>query len=188
MRFRMSMLALTVLASMTPMQSFASDSNAVVDSTAAQSTPSSSAMTERTAQVPELTMSEQWPATESEPEFSLGWTLFRTLVVLALVVALAYLTLNVVLRRLMGIETIGRRGSPIVRVLERTALDQKRSLFVVKAGGEVLLLGGAEAGLALIAKLDAATVESLQSTPAASPVERIKLSPLLSRLLKKKGL
>ncbi len=120
-------------------------------------------------------------------DLGLGWTLLRTLAVLGVVVALAYLTLNVGLRKLMGIESVGRRGKPIVKVLERTALDQKRSLFVVRAGDEVLLLGGSESNLSLLSKLDASVVESLQNTPDVAPAERVRLSPLLARLIRRKG-
>ncbi len=110
-------------------------------------------------------------------ELNLGWTLFRTALVLGIVIALVYLTLNVGLRKLLGIKPSTSRG--LVTVLERVALDQKRSLFVVKAGGEVLLLGGSDASLSLIAKLDAAEVERQQVH--ASPV--ITMSPMLEKLL-----
>ena len=62
--------------------------------------------------------------------------------VLGIVVALAYLTLNVGLRKLLGIRTTGgARG--LVEVLERVPLDQKRVLFVVRAGDELLAASAA---------------------------------------------
>jgi flagellar protein FliO/FliZ len=127
---------------------------------------------------PEIPKSE--PPELAAEEFSVGWTLLRTMIVLAMVVALAYLTLNIGLRKLLGIKA--PVGTSVVTVLERVALDQKRSLFVVEAAGEVLLLGGAESALSLITKLDRTEVERLKTVPPASPVQ---LSPFLKKLLGK---
>ncbi len=121
------------------------------------------------------------PGLGDAEELSLGWTLFRTLVVLGMVVALAWLTLNVGLRRLLGIK--GVVGGPgVVSVLERVPLDQKRSLFVVKAANEILLIGGSENSLELITRLDAAEVERLRTRPAPP----LQMSPFLQKLLKRK--
>jgi flagellar biogenesis protein FliO len=117
------------------------------------------------------------PPELAEGELSLGWTLVRTLVVLAMVVGLAWLTLNVGLRKLLGIRA-GTGGS-MVRVLERVALDPRRALFVVEAGGEVLLIGGGEGSLSLLAKLDPGQIEKWR---AASP-SVIQQSPFLDKLL-----
>src|SRR5207302_791190 len=88
---------------------------------------------------------------------SLFWTLLRTLVVLGVVVGLVYLTLNVGLRRLMGIRGMGVR-TPFVSVLERIQLDSKRTVFVIKAGAEYLLVGAGEGSMSLLTKLDPAEV------------------------------
>lgn len=114
-------------------------------------------------------------------ELNLGWMLARTLIVLTMVIALAWLTLNVGLRRLLGIRRMG--GTSMVTVLERVPLDQKRSLFVVEAGGEVLLLGGGEGNLSLIAKLDRAELEKVR---APSQPGSAQLSPFLKKLLGRK--
>lgn len=110
-------------------------------------------------------------------DLNLGWTLARTALVLGIVVSLIYLTLNVGLRKLLGIKPATSHG--LVTVLERVTLDQKRALFVVRAGSEVLLLGGSDANLELITKLDPVEVERLQSQPAAP----LTMSPLLQKLL-----
>lgn len=128
---------------------------------------------------PEIPRSE--PPELAAEEFSLGWTLVRTMIVLAMVVALAYLTLNVGLRRLLGIRA--PVGTSVVTVLERVALDQKRSLFVVEAGGEVLLIGGADSALTLITKLNRTEVDKLRATP---PPSAVQLSPFLRKLLGRK--
>jgi len=111
-------------------------------------------------------------------DLNLGWTLVRTALVLGIVVSLIYLTLNIGLRKLLGIKPASSHG--LVTVLERVPLDQKRSLFVVRAGSEVLLLGGSDASLNLITKLDAAEVERAQQR---APAPQLTLSPLLQKLL-----
>ena len=110
-------------------------------------------------------------------DLNLGWTLFRTALVLGIVVSLIYLTLNVGLRRLLGIKPSTTHG--LVTVLERVTLDPKRALFVVRAGSEVLLLGGSDSNLELITKLNPADVERAQTQPAAP----LTMSPLLQKLL-----
>ncbi len=121
---------------------------------------------------PEIPISQ--PPDLAAVELDLGWSIFRTLLVLVLVVGLAWLTLNVGLRKLMGISPV--QGARVVKVLERVTLDQKRALFVVEAAGEVLLIGGGEGSLSLISKLDRAAVQ-------AQPAPGVQLSPFLSKLL-----
>lgn len=129
---------------------------------------------------PEIPVSEPPELLKDGAEFDLGWSLVRTLVVLGVVVALAWLTLNVGLRKLMGIgPAAGRRG--IISVLERVPLDQKRTLYVVKAGDEVLLLGASDLSVNFLSKLDAKAVEE-----AAKPAGQVTLSPFLQKLLGKK--
>lgn len=129
---------------------------------------------------PEIPRSE--PPDLAAGELNLGFTLFRTFIVLAMVVALAYLTLNVGLRKLLGIRPV--LGTQVVQVLERVPLDQKRSLFVVEAAGEVLLIGGGDSTLSLISKLDRAEVEKAKLPVSGSAP--VQLSPFLQKLLGKK--
>jgi flagellar protein FliO/FliZ len=103
---------------------------------------------------------------------SLGWTLFSTFLSLGAIVVLIYVTLNFGLRRLMVARGMpfGRPG--VVKVVERVTLDPKRVLFVVRAAGEYLLVGGAEQGLSLISTLKADEVErvlELARRPTALP-------------------
>lgn len=129
---------------------------------------------------PEIPVSEP-PELLRESDTDLGWSLVRTFVVLGLVIGLAWLTLNVGLRRLMGLgPAAGRRG--IVTVVERVPLDQKRILYVVRAGDEVLLLGGSDLSVTFLTKLDAKVIE--ESAPKSSG--QVSLSPFLQKLLGKK--
>ena len=113
---------------------------------------------------------------------SLGGTLLKTMLVLGIVVGLIYLSLNFGLRKLMGVRGVSMGRSSLVKVVERIPLDPKRSLFVIHAAGEYLLVGGGDEGLSLLSKLDAAEVERhlaerKQNGSAASPF----LQKLLSR-------
>ena len=131
------------------------------------------------AQVPELELPTSELDSKGE-DLNLGWTLVRTALVLGIVVSLIYLTLNIGLRKLLGIKPPTSRG--LVTLLERVPLDQKRSLFLIRAGSEVLLLGGSDASLQLITKLDASEVEKLQQhRPPA-----VAISPFLLKLLKRR--
>jgi flagellar protein FliO/FliZ len=117
-----------------------------------------------------------------EPSESLGFMLVRTLVVFGGVMALIYLTLNVGLRKMMGLQGVARGQPSVVSVVERVSLDQRRTLFVVKAAGEYLLLGGGETGLQLLSKLDTGAVEDIRAVPPpASNV--MPLSPFLKKLI-----
>lgn len=87
---------------------------------------------------------------------SLGAALAQTLVTLAAVCALAWWTLRWAARR-----GVGRSPAGVVTVLDRVALDPRRTLFVVRVAGKVLLLGGSDGGMSLLAELD----------PAALPAE-----------------
>ncbi|AKF80756.1 hypothetical protein MFU01_38590 [Myxococcus fulvus] len=123
-------------------------------------------------------------AAEAEPE-SMGWMLVRTLMVLGAVVASIYLTLNVGLRRLMGLQSASPGRQTVVSVVERLPLDPKRALFVVKAADEYLLVGGGEAGLQLLSKLDAEAVERIRAQRPQTNV--VPLSPFLQKLLSRRS-
>ncbi|QRK04576.1 flagellar biosynthetic protein FliO [Archangium violaceum] len=117
---------------------------------------------------------------KEEPE-SLGWMLTRTLLLFGAVLASIYLTLNVGLRKLMGLQGMPVGRPSVVSVVERVALDQRRTLFVLKAADEYLLVGGGEAGLQLLSKLDTEAVERIRSE--RPPANVVPLSPFLKKLL-----
>lgn len=126
----------------------------------------------------------QAPAPADDGGPSLGWMLLRTLVVLALVVALIYLTLNWGLRKLMGVKGLPGQGSGVVKVMERIPLDPKRSLFVIQVAEEYLLLGGGEGAVNLLAKIDREAMEKIKAERASRPQP---LSPFLQKLLTRRG-
>jgi flagellar protein FliO/FliZ len=114
---------------------------------------------------------------------SFAGNIFRMLAALGVTLALIYIVLNFGLRRLMGARAIPIGGA-VVSVVQRLQVDPKHSLLVVKAAGEYLLVGSADAGMSLISKLDAETVERLQRERAqAAPA----MSPFLQKLLSRRG-
>lgn len=130
---------------------------------------------------PEIPKSDPPDFMREGSDADLGWSLVRMLVVLGLVVAIAYLTLNVGLRKLLGLPAAGRKG--LVSVVERVPLDQKRTLYVVRAGDDLLLLGGTDLGVSFLAKLDPKLAESI---PVSPPPGQVISSPFLQKLLGKK--
>ncbi|NNC20995.1 hypothetical protein HJC22_35320 [Corallococcus exiguus] len=129
----------------------------------------------------ELGVSE---AEGGEAQESLGWVVVRTVALLGAVIAAIYLTLNVGLRRLMGLQGVPVGKASVVSVMERIPLDQRRTLFVLKAADEYLLVGGGEGGVQLVSKLDRDAVERIRAArPPSSPVS---LSPFLQKLLSRR--
>ena len=49
-------------------------------------------------------------------------------------------------------------------MLDRVALDPRRTLFVVRVGGKVLLLGGGDGGLSVLTEIDPATLPAEKDT------------------------
>lgn len=117
------------------------------------------------------------------PSGGFGRTLFQMFAVLAIVLLLAYVTLNFGLRRLVMGSAASQRNAP-VRVIQRVPLDAKRTVFLLKAGSEYLVVGGGDAGLSLLCKLDPAEAERLDKQPSSSDVSK---SPFLEKLLSGRG-
>lgn len=83
-----------------------------------------------------------------------GAALLRSIVALAVVCVAAWVSLRWAAKR--GIALGGNAKGARVRVLERVALDARRTLFVVQADERVLLLGAGDGGgLTLLTELAA---------------------------------
>jgi flagellar protein FliO/FliZ len=126
------------------------------------------------------------PVVPQEDPESIGWSLVRTVLLLLAVLASIYLTLNVGLRRLMGLQGMPLGRKPLVAVVERVPIDQRRSLFVLKAADEYLLVGTGEGGLQLLSKLDTQAVERIQAERAQPASNVVHLSPFLQKLLSRR--
>jgi len=118
---------------------------------------------------------------EEEESFGAKSVLW-TFAAMGFVIAVIYITLNVGLRRLMGARAVG--SAQLVSVVERVVLDQRKSILVLRAAGEYLLVGASEGGIHLISKLDAQEVERLERE---SRVQQPGISPFLQKLLSRKG-
>ncbi|HVF49404.1 MAG TPA: flagellar biosynthetic protein FliO [Pyrinomonadaceae bacterium] len=93
--------------------------------------------------------------------------LLQTLFALALVCGLAYAIFRWVLPRLQ----VTRSTNSMIRIVDRVALDARKSMFVIEVGGRWLLVASSEAGVQLISELDAAKAGSL-----ADELEQSRLS------------
>ena len=82
---------------------------------------------------------------------SVIWMFVQTILALGFVCLLAYVVLRVILPRL----NLATSGKSIVTVIDRTPLDQRRSLFVIEVTGRWLLISVSEGGVQLISELDA---------------------------------
>jgi flagellar biosynthetic protein FliO len=96
-----------------------------------------------------------WQGEVSPEQFQSGgsllWMFVQTILALGFVCLLAYVVLRVVLPRLQ----LGATRQSMIKVIDRTPLDQRRSLFVVEVTGRWLLIGSSEGGVELISELDA---------------------------------
>jgi len=87
--------------------------------------------------------------------------LVKMILMLGVVVGLAYLTLNKGLGKLVERQNLGKR----VKVVERVALDAKRSLFLVDLDGKQMLLGAGEGGVVFIRDVDPASATAAKVPP-----------------------
>jgi flagellar biosynthetic protein FliO len=86
---------------------------------------------------------------------SLVWMFVQTVIALGFVCLLAYVVLRVVLPRF----NLAGAGKSMVRIVDRTPLDQRRSLYVIEVTGRWMLVGVSEAGVQLIGELDGEKAE-----------------------------
>lgn len=120
---------------------------------------------------------------ELEGGESLLGSLVRMLLVLGLVLAIVYVTLNWGLRKLLRIDPA---GSAVVRVHERVPLDAKKTVYLVEAGDDFLLLGVGEREVSYLTRLDAERTRAALSRKAARPAAPAPTGrPFWERLLVK---
>ena len=102
--------------------------------------------------------------------------LLKTLLMLGVVVAIAYLTLHKGLGKLVERQNAGKR----VKVVERIALDPKRSLFLIEIDGKQMLLAGGEGGVVHI--------KDIEKAAGAAPEAPVTTQPFrFADVLKKSG-
>jgi flagellar biosynthetic protein FliO len=105
-----------------------------------------------------------WQSEIGSEQFQSGrsvvWMFVQTILALGFVCLLAYVLLRVVLPRL----NLANAGKSMVNVVDRTPLDQRRSLFVIEVTGRWLLIAVSEGGVQLISELDAEKAEQEAAT------------------------
>ena len=111
-----------------------------------------------------------WQAEVGPEQFQSGssllWMFVQTILALGFVCLLAYVVLRVVLPRL----NVGTAGKTMVNVIDRTPLDQRRSLYVIEVTGRWLLIASSEGGVQLISELDAEKAEQEAEAMSAAAV------------------
>src|SRR5918999_4377936 len=120
-----------------------------------------------------------WQSEIQPEQFQSGrsviWMFIQTILALGFVCLLAYVALRVVLPRL----NLATGGKSMVNVVDRTPLDQRRSLFVIEVTGRWLLIAVSEGGVQLISELDAdkaAEASAILRSTAASTRARVSLN------------
>lgn len=109
------------------------------------------------------------PAPPPAPELpSYGGLLIRTLIALAIVIALVWVALRYGLGRLSGTRATG--GA--LRLLARRSLDGRRSVVLLEAAGRTFLLGVAEGQVSLLAELEPGAVSAATDAMEASSGRR----------------
>lgn len=94
--------------------------------------------------------------------------IFKTMLMLAIVLGIAYLTLHKGLGKLIARQNLGRR----IKVVERVALDPRRALFLVELDGKQLLLGAGEGGVVLIKEMGTGAADKPASFAEALEAQR----------------
>lgn len=108
-------------------------------------------------------------------DINFGMLILRMFLFLGLVIGLIYFVLRKLLPYLMH---LGAYRSQTVKILERTPIDQKRSLLVVEIQEKVYLIGSAEGQINVLMELDR---EKIGARPALPP----KGSGIFDDILKK---
>ena len=94
---------------------------------------------------------------------SLGGSLAVSLVSLAVVCLIAYVSLKFMARRGVG------RASGAIRVLARCPLEPRRSVYVIESAGRCFLIGVGDGPMTVLAEIDraAALAEETSSSPVS---------------------
>ncbi len=127
---------------------------------------------------------QQRGADELPPAIGAGYgvQLLRSVLALAAVCIVAWWVLRWASRRGVGVSRARN-----VRVLERVMLDARRSVYLVKVGPRVLLLGGGDQALSVLAELkpdeiDVAIDAVKSSEPGADVPPAGRFKQILERL------
>jgi flagellar biosynthetic protein FliO len=109
-------------------------------------------------------------------------------VILSLIVVcgLIFLTFRVVLPRISGYQF----SESIIKIVEKTPIDAKKSLCVIEVGGRWMLIGASDTGVNLISELnenEIAEIEKKIAKRSQTQLKGGKFADKLAEVLKKKG-
>ncbi len=107
------------------------------------------------------------------PSMGYGTALLQSFLALVAVCVTAWWVFRVAMKR----GPYGLRASGRIQVIDRAALDGQRSVYLVRVGGRVLLLGGAREAVTLLAELTDADVPT-----SATVTEPESFASVLARL------
>jgi flagellar biosynthetic protein FliO len=108
---------------------------------------------------------------------SFAGSIALSFVSLGLVCFLAYVALRLLARRGVG------RGDGPLRVLARCALEPRRSVYLIEAGGRCFLVGVGDGPMALLAELDAAAVRAEEAAAGARAASGARFADVLARVV-----
>lgn len=91
------------------------------------------------------------------------WMLVQTVLALAFVCGLAYVIFRVILPRL----ATNYGGNSMIRIVDRTGLEARKTLYVVEVAGKWLLVSASEEGVQLISELDPKTAKEMEESKIA---------------------
>jgi flagellar protein FliO/FliZ len=89
--------------------------------------------------------------TDSSSELSYGWLLFRTIIAMAIVLAMAVLFIKYILPKLN--QSKWSRESSYITIVEKVPIDAKKSLYIAEVGNEKILLGATDHQINFISKV-----------------------------------
>ncbi len=115
--------------------------------------------------------------------FSLAITMLKAGGALLLIIGLLVL-LMLALRKL-GLGTVGRQSGGLVRVLESRILGPRKSLAVVEAAGEYLLLGITDQQITLLTSLPAEEIKRRQATGKRADGQAATFAGILAGTIKR---
>lgn len=100
-----------------------------------------------------------------ESALNFVWMMVQTVIALAVVCGLAYFLFRVVLPRF----TLPGTSNSMVRVIDRVAIDARKSLCVVEVAGKFMLISVSESGVQLVSELDPEAAKA-----AAEEIEAVR--------------
>ena len=105
---------------------------------------------------------------------------------LIVVCGLIYLTFRVILPKISGFQF----ATTVIRIVEKTPIDAKKSLCVIEVGGSWMLIGTSENNLNLIREFNESEIAEIERKIAQRSQNQLKpgkFADKLAEVLKKKG-